>query len=385
MKNIIILGSTGSIGTQTIEIIEKHPDRFRAEALCAHSSWEKLARQAISLKPSAVAIADERFYQDLKSALKGRPITVFAGEKGIMEMLEMKANLVVVALVGISGLLPTLKAMESGKSIALANKETLVTGGELVMAMAKARNIDILPIDSEHSAIFQCLRGENPREISRIHLTSSGGPFRNLSLKDLERVTSAQALIHPNWSMGRKVTIDSSTLMNKGFEVIEARWLFDLPAEKINVVVHPQSIIHSMVEFIDGSIMAQLSRPDMRIPIQLALSHPERLSGSYVTTDLIKMAGLTFEEPDRKKFPCLNLAFSAIETGGTMPAVLNGANEVAVDLFLKDRIGFNHIPRIIESAISAHIPVMNPSLSDILSADKFARKTAEQFAGSIIS
>jgi 1-deoxy-D-xylulose-5-phosphate reductoisomerase len=376
MKKLVILGSTGSIGTQTLDIVENNPELFSVSGITANTNWELLAEQARKFKPSAVAIGDPEKAPMLRDALESENIRVLAGENGISEVASLDADTAVVALVGISGLVPTLEAIGSGKEIALANKETLVVGGELVMRKARERNVSILPIDSEHSAIFQCLNGENRKDIRRIYLTSSGGPFRNELVEELRNKKASDALKHPTWNMGKKVTIDSSTLMNKGFEVIEARWLFDISPRQIEVIVHPQSIVHSMVEFIDGSILAQLSKPDMRIPIQYALSYPQRFAADFVKTDFTKIGNLTFEAPRTDAFPCLKYAFDAIEVGGTMPALLNGANEVGVDLFLNDRIGFMDIPETIRQVMESHQPVMNPSLHDLLEADRYAREKA---------
>jgi 1-deoxy-D-xylulose-5-phosphate reductoisomerase len=379
MKHLVILGSTGSIGTQTLEIVENYPNLYKVEGLAAQSSWQLLAQQAKKFGAKYVAIGNENYLPELKDALLGTDIQILSGDKGVTELASIDADVAVVALVGISGLLPTLKAIETGKTIALANKETLVVGGELVIKSAKEKNLPILPIDSEHSAIFQCLNGENIKEAEKILLTSSGGPFRKLPEEELEKKTAADALRHPTWNMGKKVTIDSSTMMNKGFEVIEACWLFNLPPEKIKVLVHPQSVVHSMVEYIDGSIIAQLSKPDMRIPIQYALTYPGRLPAHYVTTDFAQIGSLTFEEPRLDAFRCLQYAFDAVAQSGTMPAVLNGANEIAVQLFLEDRIGFMDIPRLIHQVMSAHKIVKNPSLGDLLEADRYAREKAACF------
>lgn len=383
MKEFVLLGSTGSIGAQTLEVVEKHPHKFKVVGLCANKSWQLLAQQAKKFSVSYAAIADEKYLPLLKNELAGSGIKILSGEEGILQLAQVDCGYAVAALVGVSGLLPTLKAIESGKNIALANKETLVVGGEPVMSKAAEKGISILPIDSEHSAIFQCINGENLKEVKKIYLTSSGGPFRNVEPEELAGKTAADALKHPTWNMGNKVTIDSSTLMNKGFEVIEARWLFNIEPERIEVIIHPQSIIHSMVEFIDGSIMAQLSYPDMRIPIQYALSYPERLSAEYVNTDFLALGSLTFEKPKTEIFRCLLLAFKAIKTGGTMPAVLNGANEIAVSLFLENKIDFLDIQKIIESTMNSHTPVFNPALEDILEADKFSREFALRTAEEI--
>jgi len=379
MKRIILLGSTGSIGTQTLEIIERFPDKFKIEGLSANNSWGLLAKQARKFKPKAVALANKKLIPELKNSLKGTGIEILGGGEGVAELASLDADMAVVALVGISGLVPTLKAIETGKTIALANKEALVVGGEMVMSGAKEKGIEILPIDSEHSAIFQCLDGEKQANVQKIILTSSGGPFRKLPSAEIALMTAAEALKHPTWNMGQKVTIDSSTMMNKGFEVIEARWLFNISPSQIEVLVHPQSIIHSMVEFVDGSIIAQLSLPDMRIPIQYALTYPERLPAQYVTTDFTKAGHLDFEKPRIDIFKCLSYAFEAIRIGGTMPAVLNGANEAAVSLFLEDKIKFFDIPRLIYSAMESHNVIKKPTLEELLEADRFSRQKAFEF------
>ncbi|MFP4499269.1 MAG: 1-deoxy-D-xylulose-5-phosphate reductoisomerase [Vulcanimicrobiota bacterium] len=376
MKKLTILGSTGSIGAQTLEIVENYPDKFKVSGLSARNNWELLARQARSFSAEVVAIANDEHYNALKNALADTGIKVLAGDAGICGLAAERVDIVVVALVGISGLLPTLKAIEAGNTIALANKETLVVGGELVMKKARGNQVPILPVDSEHSAIFQCLNRENPSDIKKILLTSSGGPFRITPAEELKKKTSSDALKHPNWDMGKKVTVDSSTLMNKGFEVIEAHWLFDVDSERIQVLVHPQSVIHSMVEFVDGSIIAQLSLPDMRIPIQYALSYPGRLPADFVKTDFFEIGRLDFEKPRMDDFPCLKLAYESLKLKGTMPAVLNGANEVAVELFLKDKIGFLKISEIIEKTMENHVLISQPSLEDLLDADAYARQSA---------
>ncbi len=376
MKKLTILGSTGSIGAQTLEIVENYPDKFKVSGLSARNNWELLARQARSFSAEVVAIANDEHYNALKNALADTGIKVLAGDASICGLAAERVDIVVVALVGISGLLPTLKAIEAGNTIALANKETLVVGGELVMKKARGNQVPILPVDSEHSAIFQCLNRENPSDIKKILLTSSGGPFRITPAEELKKKTSSDALKHPNWDMGKKVTVDSSTLMNKGFEVIEAHWLFDVDSERIQVLVHPQSVIHSMVEFVDGSIIAQLSLPDMRIPIQYALSYPGRLPADFVKTDFFEIGRLDFEKPRMDDFPCLKLAYESLKLKGTMPAVLNGANEVAVELFLKDKIGFLKISEIIEKTMENHVLISQPSLEDLLDADAYARQSA---------
>ncbi len=377
MKRLVILGSTGSIGTQTLEIVDNHLDQFTVEGLSANRNWQLLARQARKYLPSMVAIGEPEFEGPLRETLRDTDTRVLSGKEGINTLARMNADMVVVALVGISGLVPTINAIEAGRTIALANKETLVVGGELVMSLAGKKGVKIIPIDSEHSAIFQCLNGEDPSTIRRIHLTSSGGPFREMPREKLRDMTAGEALDHPTWSgMGKKVTIDSSTLMNKGFEVIEACHLFHLDPDQIKVLIHPQSIIHSMVEFYDGSIIAQLSSPDMRIPIQYALSYPHRLPGDYVRTDFFEIGTMTFQQPRLDAFPCLSHAFKAIKAGGTLPAVLNGANEVAVELFLKGKIKFTDISHTVGQVIEEHIINLDPDLEKLQEADAFARRLA---------
>ena len=383
MKRIVILGSTGSIGTQTLEIVDNHLDQFTVEGLSAHHNWQLLDQQAHKYLPPMVAIANPEMEAPLKNALSDIDTKVVAGKGGLNTLARMESDLVVVALVGISGLIPTINAIKAGRTIALANKETLVVGGELVMNLARHNGVDILPIDSEHSAIFQCLNGEDPSTIRRIHLTSSGGPFREMPIEKLREMTAKEALDHPTWGhMGKKVTIDSSTLMNKGFEVIEACWLFDLDPDQVNVIIHPQSIIHSMVEFYDGSVIAQLSKPDMRIPIQYALSYPQRLPGDYVETNFFEIGSMSFEKPRIDAFPCLEHAFKAIRTGGTLPAVLNGANEVAVDLFLKGKIKFTDIASTVGRVLDEHIINLEPDAEKLLDADAFARRLAYELNSS---
>jgi 1-deoxy-D-xylulose-5-phosphate reductoisomerase len=383
-KRIALLGSTGSIGRQALEVLERFPDRFRVSALTAGANWELLASQALKFKPELVAIQDEKSLPRLEEALDGAYNgRIEAGSGGIMQAASLQGNdLVLTALVGVAGLLPTLAALEAGMDIALANKETLVVGGELVMRKAREKGCAILPVDSEHSAIFQCLRGEKLKEVNRIYLTSSGGPFREFSSGCLSGVRAGDALRHPTWKMGNKITIDSATLMNKGFEVLEARWLFGLPLERVEVIVHPQSIIHSMVEFRDGSIKAQMGCPDMRLPIQYALGFPARLEHSWTGLDLLSAGPLTFEAP-RKEFRCLFLAREAASRGGTMPAVLNGANEEAVSLFLGGRIGFLEIADLVEKAMSEHSSTDNPSIGDLIKADAWAREKVRHSAGAI--
>ena len=374
-KNVAVIGSTGSIGRQTLDIIAQHPDKFSAEVLTANTQADLLIEQALKFNPNVVVIADKTQYQKVKEALSQTDIKVFAGKESIDDVVQMDCiDIVLMALVGFAGLSPTIKAIEKGKLIALANKETLVVGGEYVMRLAKQNNTAILPVDSEHSAIFQCLIGEINNEINKIYLTASGGPFRNLNSQELSKVSVAQALNHPNWAMGKKVTIDSATLMNKGFEMIEARWLFDIKPSKIEAVIHPQSIIHSMVEFEDGSIKAQLGIADMRLPIQYALSFPDRLPNSLEKLDIYKYSTLTFEKPNRKLFPCLDMAYYAIEKGGNAPAIMNAANEVAVEAFLKEKIKFIEIGNIIEKAFNTFAFVEKPSLEDYFKTDELVKE-----------
>ncbi len=374
-KNVAVIGSTGSIGRQTLDIIAQHPDKFSAEVLTANTQADLLIEQALKFNPNVVVIADKIQYAKVKEALSQTDIKVFAGKESIDDVVQMDCvDVVLMALVGFAGLSPTIKAIEKGKLIALANKETLVVGGEYVMSLAKQNNTAILPVDSEHSAIFQCLIGEINNEINKIYLTASGGPFRNLNSEELSKVSVAQALNHPNWAMGKKVTIDSATLMNKGFEMIEARWLFDIKPSKIEAVIHPQSIIHSMVEFEDGSIKAQLGIADMRLPIQYALSFPDRLPNSSEKLDIYKYSTLTFEKPNRELFPCLDMAYYAIEKGGNAPAIMNAANEVAVEAFLKEKIKFIEIGNIIEKAFNTFAFVEKPSLEDYFKTDELVKE-----------
>lgn len=374
-KNVAVIGSTGSIGRQTLDIIAQHPDKFSAEVLTANTQADLLIEQALKFNPNVVVIADKTQYAKVKEALSQTDIKVFAGKESIDDVVQMDCvDVVLMALVGFAGLSPTIKAIEKGKLIALANKETLVVAGEYVMSLVKQNNTAILPVDSEHSAIFQCLIGEINNEINKIYLTASGGPFRNFTKDELSKVSVAQALNHPNWSMGKKVTIDSATLMNKGFEMIEARWLFDIKPSKIEAVIHPQSIIHSMVEFEDGSIKAQLGVADMRLPIQYALNFPERLPNTSEKLDIYKYSTLTFEKPNIDLFPCLALAYHAIEKGGNLPAIMNAANEVAVEAFLKEKIQFVEIGNIIEKAFNTFAFVKNPTLEDYFKTDELVKE-----------
>ena len=378
-KHIAILGSTGSIGTQALEVIEAHPESFQVEVLTAQNNADLLIEQAKKFNPNAVVIVNEDSYEKVKDALLPLNIKVFAGENALASIVQMDSiDLVLTALVGYSGLKPTLKAIEAGKNIALANKETLVVAGELVTQLAKSKGINIFPVDSEHSAIFQCLVGEFHNPIEKIILTASGGPFRGKKREDLMRVTKAQALKHPNWIMGAKVTIDSASLMNKGLEVIEAKWLFGLKTEQVDVVVHPQSIVHSLIQFEDGSIKAQLGLPDMRLPIQFAMSYPERLKSDFPRFDFANFPALTFEKPDMETFRNLALAFDALGRGGNMPCVLNAANEVAVAEFLKDRIGFLEMSDVVERCMAKMYYVANPTLEDYVSTDKETRIKAKE-------
>ena len=380
IKNIAILGSTGSIGTQTLDIIEEYPDKFHASVLTAGNNWELLAKQARKFKPSVVVIANTEAYPKLKEALSDLPIEVAAGPAAIADATTLpEVDTVVTAMVGYSGLIPTVAAINAGKRIALANKETLVVAGEVITSMLKNSKSDIIPVDSEHSAIFQCLVGEKTSQARKILLTASGGPFRTLSKEQLENVTVADALNHPNWDMGAKVTIDSASMMNKGFEMIEAHWLFGCPAEKIEVVVHPQSIVHSMVEFNDGSIKAQLGVPDMHLPIRYALGYPERLSTDTPGLSLAQYSHLTFEAPDYDKFPLLSYAFEAIKSGGNMPCILNAANEKGVASFLKGRIKFTDMPKLVKATMEKTPFIASPSLEDLISTNTAALAIADEW------
>ena len=372
-KSISVLGSTGSIGVQTLDVARNLG--IRVCALTAHSNIDLIENQAREFKPLLISVRESTLALELKHRLEGQGIAVLYGLEGLKAAASInEADTVVTSIVGVAGLLPTIEAIRHRKNIALANKETLVTAGSIVMAEAAARGVTIFPVDSEHSAIYQCLAGNRRQDVSRLILTASGGPFRGKTREELDKVTVAQALKHPNWSMGSKITIDSATLMNKGLEVIEARWLFGFKPDRIKVVVHPQSIIHSMVEYVDGSVIAQLGSQDMRIPIQVALTWPKRADNEFPRLDFLKCSHLTFEEPDVVNFACLGLAFDALEAGGTMPAVLNGANEAAVELFLKEKIGFSDIPKLIERIMQAHSVNTMPGLDDIIEVDGWARR-----------
>lgn len=379
IKNIGVLGSTGSIGTQTLDIIAEYPELFRASVLTARRQWQLLADQALKHRPDLVVIGEEKHYKSLSEALKGSGIEVAAGAKAIeAAAAHPKTDTVVTAMVGYSGLLPTISAIKGGKTIALSNKETLVVAGELITRLCKEYGVKIVPVDSEHSAIFQCLVGENRKEMRKIILTASGGPFRKLSKEELHNVTPADALKHPNWDMGAKVTIDSASMMNKGFEMIEARWLFDCSPQQIEVAVHPQSIVHSMVEYQDGSVKAQLGVPDMHTPIRYALSYPKRLHTEARAMRLEDYATLTFERPDLEKFPLLGYAFDAIRAGGTMPCILNAANEIAVQAFLEKKIRFTDMPKIAKYTMENVEWQANPDLETLVATNAEARRVAER-------
>ncbi|MBO7457676.1 MAG: 1-deoxy-D-xylulose-5-phosphate reductoisomerase [Paludibacteraceae bacterium] len=378
VKQLCILGSTGSIGTQTLDVVRSYPDRYSVYAICAHRSIDKLIAQAKEFKPEVVCIADESLYEPLREALKDIECKVWAGAGAIAEVVTMPSiDIVVAAMVGYAGLRPTIEAIKAGKTIALANKETLVVAGEIICELAIKHHTPILPVDSEHSAIFQSLVGEDRNEIEKILLTASGGPFRTFSLEQMQNATAADALKHPNWDMGAKITIDSASMMNKGFEVIEAKWLFGVPVEKVQVLVHPQSIIHSAVQFTDGAIKAQLGAPDMRLPIQYALSFPERLKSDFPRADLFKLGALTFEEPDLKRFPNLGLAYDAMRRGGNIPCVLNAANEIANLAFREGRCGFLQMSDIIRETMDKAAFIAKPTYENYVQTDKEARKLAE--------
>lgn len=378
MRRVVVLGSTGSIGRAAVEVIERLPGHLRAVGLATRNNVELLAQQAWKVRPLAVAVAERGKEGILRELLRGLDVEVYAGEEGLLTLAGLdEADVVVVATVGISGLKPTLEALRRGKDVALANKETLVAAGHLVTAEAKRRGCRILPVDSEHSAIFQCLAGEDPRAVKRLILTASGGPFLRRPVEELARVTPEEALLHPTWTMGRKVTVDSATLMNKGLEIIEAHYFFGVPQDRIEVVVHPQSLVHSCVEFVDGSVLAQLGPRDMRLPIQYALTYPQRPAHAPSRLDLRTLGVLEFEPPDPDRFPCLQYAREALARGGTTPAALNAANEVAVHLFLEERIGFTDIPRVIRYVLDHHFSRPASSLEAVLDADREARALAE--------
>lgn len=376
-KHIAILGSTGSIGTQTLEVVEANPDEFVVDVLTANNNIELLIQQAKKFHPDVVVIACEDKYAELSEALKDEFIKVYAGIDAIAQVVQMSSiDVVVTAMVGYSGLLPTIKAIEAKKNIALANKETLVVAGEIIQKLALENGVNIYPVDSEHSAIFQCLSGEFDNSIEKIYLTASGGPFRGKDKKFLENVTSKQALKHPNWDMGAKITIDSASMMNKGFEAIEAKWLFDLKSSQIDVIVHPQSIVHSIVQFEDGSMKAQMGLPDMKLPIQFALTYPKRLKTDFPRFNFLDYPNLSFELADLKNFKNLDLAFQAMGKGGNLPCIVNAANEIVVEAFLKDKVGFLRMSDIIENCMHKTGFINNPSYEDYVLTDMEARKMA---------
>jgi len=379
-KRVAILGSTGSIGTQTLEVISEQSHLFEVEVLTAQNNADLLIQQALQYKPNAVVIGNENLYAQVHEALWAKDIKVYAGAKALEEIVQSTTvDIVLTALVGYAGLLPTIAAIKAGKDIALANKETLVVAGALIKNLMLQHKVKILPVDSEHSAIFQCLVGEFNNPIEKIYLTASGGPFRGKTITDLANVTKQQALKHPNWEMGAKITIDSASLMNKGLEVIEAQWLFDLQPHQIDVIVHPQSIIHSLVQFEDGSMKAQMGLPDMKLPIQYALAYPDRVKNTLTRFNFMDYPNLTFEAPDKKTFRNLALAYSAMEKGGNVPCVLNAANEVAVAAFLKDEIGFLAMSDLIEKTMDTVNFIAQPSITDYIESDKLARELAQKF------
>jgi len=378
-KHIAILGSTGSIGTQALEVIKCHSDRFQVEVLTANNNSELLVKQALEFQPNVVVIRDEGKYREVFDALNKHDVKVYSGENALSSVVEMESiDMVLTALVGYSGLKPTLRAIENGKSIALANKETMVVAGDLISKLAYEKGVNIYPVDSEHSAIFQCIVGEFHNNVEKLILTASGGPFRGKKRNELEHVTVKEALNHPNWDMGAKVTIDSASLMNKGLEVIEAKWLFNIEASKIDVIVHPQSIIHSMVQFEDGSIKGQMGLPDMKLPIQYALSYPERIKSDFPRFNFHDYPALTFEQPDIETFRNLGLAFDALKKGGNMPCVLNAANEIAVQLFLEEKVSFLEMSDIIEACMAKMPYISSPFFEDYVNTDKETRKIARE-------
>ena len=378
VKTLALLGATGSIGTQALEVVRQQPGRFRVAVLSAQRQWELLAQQAREFRPAVVVIGEESCYQPLKAALANQPETqVLAGPEALAEVVTRpEIDIVLTALVGYAGLLPTVAAIRAGKDIALANKETLVVAGELITGLVRQHGVRLLPVDSEHSAIFQCLVGEEQNPIEKIVLTASGGPFRGRTAQQMEAVTKAQALKHPNWDMGAKITIDSASLMNKGLEVIEAKWLFGLTNEQIDVVVHPQSIVHSLVQFQDGSLKAQMGLPDMKLPIQYALGYPQRLANTFPRFSFLDYPTLTFEAPDRAAFPNLELAFGAMRRGGNAPCVLNAANEVAVAAFLREEVGFRQMSDVVAGCLARVSYLAEPLLADLVATDAEARRVA---------
>jgi len=379
MKGLTLLGSTGSIGTNVLRVVDAFPDRFRVVGLAAGRNVERLAEQVARYQPAVVSVADEKALDQLRGRVDLTGVRAVVGEAGMVEVAtQAEATMVVAAAVGAVGLVPTYRALESGKDVALANKETLVMAGELMLARAEKSSARLLPIDSEHCALHQCLDGRRPDEVRRLLLTASGGPFRGRPGETFGRITRDEALAHPTWRMGPKITIDSATMMNKGLEVIEARWLFGIPAERIEVIIHPQSIIHSMVEFVDGTVLAQVSVTDMRVPIQYALSHPERWGAAIPGMDFSRALRLELEPPDHERFPCLGLAYRALEAGGTAPATLNAANEVAVAAFLDGKIPFTAIADTIQGVLEAEPAPLGRSLEDVIDADRRARERARE-------
>jgi len=385
MKRLSILGCTGSIGVSTLDIVAAHPDRFRVVSLTAGRNLELLQRQILRFRPRLVAVVSPADADTLKAALGTEAPEIIAGVEGLIACAcHAEVDMVLSAIVGAAGLVPTMAAIENGKDVALANKETLVTAGSLVMAAVARKGVRLFPVDSEHSAIFQSLEGHRRGDVRRLILTASGGPFRNRALAELQRVTPNEALAHPNWSMGKKISIDSATMMNKGLEVIEARWLFDLPAEQISVHIHPQSVVHSMVEYRDGSVIAQLGIPDMKTPIAYALSYPERLPLDLPPLDLCRLGSLTFEAPDLQRFSCLSLAYEALREGGSAPAVLNAANEVAVEAFLNGEISFLNVPALIRATLENHQAAPLEHIDEVLRADLWARTEARRIIDTLI-
>ncbi|MFQ5658102.1 MAG: 1-deoxy-D-xylulose-5-phosphate reductoisomerase, partial [Candidatus Methylomirabilales bacterium] len=382
VKRLSILGSTGSVGMQALDVVRAHPDAFQVVALAAGRRLDVLADQVSKFRPHLVSVGSREGAQELRERLPGFSGEICYGEEGLADVAACAAaDLTLLAVVGAAGLVPALSAIRAGKDVALATKEVLVMAGALITAEARTRGVKLLPVDSEHSAVFQCLEAAGRTALKRIILTASGGPFRHYSKERLAAVTPEEALNHPTWSMGKKITIDSATLMNKGLEVIEARWLFDIDVKNVDVIVHPQSIVHSLIEYVDGSVVAQLAPPDMRLPILYALAYPDRLENSFPTLDLVKTASLTFEPIDRERFPCLTYAYEAVGMGGTAPAVLNAANEVAVELFLRREIVFSQIPQVIETALRGHRPGIGESVEEILAADREVREHLSQTYG----
>ena len=381
-KHIAILGSTGSIGTQSLEVIAANPEVFQVELLTSNNRYELLIDQALRFKPNAVVICDESKYELVKAALKNEPVKVFAGIKSVSQAMEMDSiQIVLTAMVGFAGLEPTMAAIRNKRTIALANKETLVVAGDLVTSLARKEGVNIYPVDSEHSAIFQCLAGEFHNPVEKIYLTASGGPFRGKDASFLKNVKKNDALKHPNWDMGAKITIDSATMMNKGLEMIEAKWLFGLKTPQIDVIVHPQSIIHSIVQFEDGSMKAQMGLPDMKLPIQYALSYPQRLKSTFKRFDFMNYPALTFEQPDRLNFRCLSLAETAMKKGGNMACIVNAANEIAVSAFLNDEISFMEIPQLIEACMHSVNFIQAPSYNDYQTTDRITRERSKEMIG----